>query len=458
MKILLIVYDNGSYIHNFPLGTAYIANYLKNNGHEVIIYSQDVFHWEESHLTDFLDNNYFDFVGLGFIAGYYQYKKIQKISQAVNQSKNRKHFKFILGGHGPSPEPEFFLRKTNADYVIIGEGETSFLALISGQKDNTIDGVVGLDFNNSNKRSFIKDINSLRPNWDLFPIENYVLVREYGFKRTSRVMSMVTGRGCPFHCNFCYRMDSGFRPRSNESIIDEIKFLKKNYYIDTISFLDELLMSSEKRVVSLCEDFLKNDLNIEWECSGRLNFASKKVLEIMKRAGCIFINYGIESIDDEALKNMNKHLTVEQIIKGVEETKLVGIKQGLNIIFGNIGEDKEILQRGVDFIKKYGDGCQLRTIRPVTPYPGSDLYYKAIDEGLIKDAEDFYENKHLNSDLAAVNFTKLNDNDYYEALKNGNIELINFYFDKNENRNSVIEQCKNLYDNRDINFRGFRQM
>ncbi|MDD5650744.1 MAG: radical SAM protein [Candidatus Nanoarchaeia archaeon] len=458
-KILLIVYDNGSYIHNFPLGTAYIAEYLKQHKHQVTIYNQDVFHWEESHLTNYLDNNKFDYVGLGFIAGYYQYKKIQLISKAINASKNRLNFKFILGGHGPSPEPNFFLKKLQADYIVVGEGEVPFLFLVEGRNPSDIDSLVGLDFNNNDKRdNVIKNIDDLRPNWDLFPIENYVLVREFGFKKTARVMSMVSGRGCNFRCNFCYRLDKGLRIRSNESIIDEIKYLKKTYNIDTISFLDELLMSSEKRVILLCEEFLKNNLNIQWECSGRLNYAKKEVLKLMKRAGCVFINYGIESLDDNVLKNMNKCLTVDQIIKGVEATKELDINQGLNIIFGNIGETKEILMKGVEFIKKYGDGCQLRTIRPVTPYPGSPLYYKAINEGLLKDVEDFYENKHLNSDLMSVNFTNLSDNDFYEALKEANIELIKFYYSKNNDEQSVIDQCKNLYDNKDVSFRGFRQM
>lgn len=446
MKVLLIVYDNGSYIHNFPLGTAYIANYIQEKGVAVEIYNQDVFHWDESHLTKHLDENEYDVVGVGFIAGYYQYRKLQKIAEAVNRSKNRNRFKFVLGGHGPSPEPEFFLQKLSADHVVVGEGEVSFWSLLNGNNEKVI------------RSEQIKDINDLRPNWSLFPMENYVLVREYGFKRTARVMSMISGRGCPFRCNFCYRMDNGFRPRSNESIIDEIKYLQKTYHIDTISFLDELLMSSEKRIISLCEDFIKNDLNFEWECSGRLNFASEEVLNLMKRSGCVFINYGIESIDDGALKLMNKRLTVDQIIRGVENTQKVGINQGLNIIFGNLGETKEILMRGVDFIKKYGDGCQLRTIRPVTPYPGSPLYYYALANGMLEGIEDFYENKHLNSDLMCVNFTDMTDDEYYEALKEANIELINFFFDKNENRDATIQNCINLYDNRDANFRGFRQM
>ena len=76
----------------------------------------------------------------------------------------------------------------------------------------------------------------------------------------------------------------------------------------------------------------------------------------------------------------------------------MGISPGLNFIFGNKGDNKETIKSTVDFMLKYDDFAQKRTIRPVTPYPGSPLYYDAIEMGLLdKDnpAEDFYERKHL---------------------------------------------------------------
>ena len=120
MKVLLIIYDNDSYIHHTPIGMAYMASAIKRAGHEVEIYSQDLYHWPESHLTQYLKDNRFDVVGLGFVAGYYPYRKALAISHAINQVPNRPFY--VLGGHGPSPEPEYFLRKTGADCVVIGEG------------------------------------------------------------------------------------------------------------------------------------------------------------------------------------------------------------------------------------------------------------------------------------------------------------------------------------------------
>lgn len=459
MKVLLICYDNDSYIHYFPIGLGYIASALKNNNHDVHVYNQDMYHWSEDHLTNHLDNNDYDVVAMGIIGGYYQYAKLLKISQAIRSSK-KKHI-FILGGHGPSPDPKYFIEKTTADFVVIGEGDETIVDLFNNfDTPENVKGIAYIkngQYYNTERRKLIKDIDSIPyPLWEKFPIDYYVLKREVGFTGTDRVMQMVSGRGCPYQCNFCYRMDKGFRPRSTEGIIDEIKKLKKDYYINAIEFADELLMSSVARTTEICEAFLKHDLKIKWACNGRLNFASLDLLKLMKRSGCVFINYGIESIDDGMLKTMSKNLTVKQIHEGVENTVEAEIYAGLNIIFGNIGETKEILWKGVEFIKKYGDGYQMRTIRPVTCYPGTKLFKYAIDQGLLKDTADFYENKHLNSDLITVNFTNMSDEDVYENLRLANKELISDYYSKCHK--TALQQTDDLYIHLNKTFRGFRQI
>ncbi len=461
MKILLVVYDNDSYIHWFPQGLAYIAAVLKNEGHDVHIYTQDRDHYPEEHLTHYLDHNHFDMVGVSVIAGYYQYRKLLKLSGAINRSQNRPFY--VIGGHGPSPEPEYFLQKTNADAVVIGEGEVTVLDLIEAIGDPEAPArVKGIAYRDGDvvvvneRRPLIKDIDSIPwPAYELFPIEYYRLMRKPHATNSDFVMPVLSGRGCTFQCNFCYRMDKGLRIRSNESIIEEIQFLKQRYGITYITFSDELLMSSVKRTVSLCEAFLKSELNIKWNCNGRLNFAKPEVLRLMKQAGCVRINYGIEAMDNQVLKNMRKALTTDIIIRGIEATLNVGISPGLNIIFGNIGENRETLNKGVEFLLKYNDDSEMRTIRPVTPYPGSPLYYYAIEKGLLHDCEDFYENKHVNSDLLSVNFTDLSDDEFHEALLEANTRLVRDYYQKQ--MESVIQEAVDLYRHQDVGFRGFRQ-
>lgn len=468
MRVLLVVYDNDMYCHWFPQGMAYIAAALIQARHDVEIYSQDKHHYPEEHLTAYLDENKFDVICVGVIAGYYQYRKLLKISEAISKSKNRPFY--VLGGHGPSPEPEYFLRKTQADAVVIGEGEVTIVELMDALfHRRPLYSVNGIAFRAApsapswkekiiinEKRPLIEDINSITfPAYHLFPMDYYRMLRMPHAENSDFVMPVLSGRGCTFKCNFCYRMDKGFRPRSNERIIREIKLLKRMYGITYIAFSDELLMSSSERTVSLCKDIIKAELNIKWCCNGRLNFARPEVLNLMKQAGCVFINYGIESMDDEVLKNMNKVLTTDQIVRGIEATLDAGISPGFNIIFGNIGDNRETLRKGVEFLLKYDDGSQMRTIRPVTPYPGSPLYYHAIEKGLLKDCEDFYENKHINADLLSVNFTELSDDDFHRCLYEANNRLLYKYF--KEKFYDLVEQSKKLYLEKNINFRGFRQ-
>jgi anaerobic magnesium-protoporphyrin IX monomethyl ester cyclase len=114
------------------------------------------------------------------------------------------------------------------------------------------------------------------------------------------------------------------------------------------------------------------------------------------------------------------------------------------------------LKDAVDFLLKYDDFAQMRTIRPVTPYPGSPLYYDAIDKGLIKDVADFYENKHVNSDLLAANFTELSDEEFYESLTEANTTLLTNYYDMAKQQ--AVKQVTDLYKDRQVGFRGFRQI
>ena len=474
-KILFAVYDNGSYDHIFPMGFGALAAVLKRDGHEIKVWSQDMHHWPDDYLRTYLDENKFDVVVLSVIAGYYQYKKVLELSKAINNSKQRPFF--FMGGYGPTPEPEFFLKKTGADVVCMGEGEITVCKLMESleqQKKKTgsykpglwledVPGVAWLEgkekkLKKTLRAPLIHDLDTLpQIPYELFPMEYYRLQRFPKVKPTDFVFPLMSARGCSFKCTFCYRMDPGYRVRSPENLLDEIEMLHKKWGITYIAFQDDLLMSSVEHTENVCREFLKRDLPVRWACNGRLNYCSEELLQLMKDAGCDFINYGIESMDQKVLNNMKKGLRPDIIEQGIKDTLKVGISPGLNFIFGNKGDNKETIKKAVDFLIKYDDFAQKRTIRPVTPYPGSPLYYDAIEMGsLDKDnpAEDFYERKHLNSDLICTNFTELTDDEFYECLKWANTELMKNYF--NKQRDGTLKQISKLYDEKDASFRGFR--
>jgi len=447
MKILLINREYDSFANWFPTNLAYIAASLRKQGHEVEVYDNALYHWSYDRLTNYLDNTTFDIVGFGVCGGYFEYKQAKLLTAAISRSVRRPRFRVVVGGHLFSPDPDYFLDKWDIDYVVKGEGEElgGMLAEI---------GTFPIKEKTWMQFPLIQDLDTIPfPAYDLFDLNHYVLHRFHAhMKRSDRALPMISSRGCKFNCNFCYRMDKGQRLRSPLNVVEEIRYLQKTYDINYISFADELFMASTERSMMMADAL--GPLNIRWDCMGRLNYAKPGVLKAMKRAGCTFINYGIEQFDNQALKAMNKALTEEMIVKGVENTLATGISPGLNVIWGNVGDTYESLWKSVDFLLAYDDQVQLRTIRPVTPYPGSPLYDLAVKEGLIKDIEDFYENKHTNSDLRTCDFMGLTDEEFYKALKAANIQLASNYYEQLKKR--TIKQIHNLYDNRDATFRGFR--
>jgi len=177
----------------------------------------------------------------------------------------------------------------------------------------------------------------------------------------------------------------------------------------------------------------------------------------MKKAGCSYVNYGIESLNQQVLNQMGKGLTTSQIYEGVEATLTQGLSPGLNLLWGFPTNNGQDLKEEVTFLKKYDPCHELRTIRPVTPYPGCRLFKNAIDDGLVKDgAEEFYEKLHKNSDLISVNFMDIPTPEAHRMLMEANSELIENYMGKRGKKS--LDAASKLYLLGDTKFRGFRDV
>ncbi len=441
-NVLLISYDNDSFLPLFPQNIFYLMGALQKKKHNVGVWYQDIHHQPDEFVNQLLDQEYFDVVGIGFVAGYYPYQKVKKLSKIINAHKKRKRINFVLGGHGPAGAPEFFLNKMKADTVVVGEGENAICEIAEKGKR----GIVRADSVNG-------DYPSLGC-YNSFPMDIYRLNRCPTSKRTDFCMPILSSRGCKWNCSFCYRMRSGFHEREIEAIMEEVRYLHKNFAISHFDFEDELLMASQKRTEGICNAILGLPFKIKWDCNGRLNYAKTILLQLMKKSGCEYVNYGIESLNQKILNQMGKGLTLDMIHQGVEATLKSGLSPGLNLLWGFPMNTEQDLRDEVAFLKKYDPCDELRTIRPVTPYPGCRLFEEAVKNGLVKDAEDFYEHLHVNSDLIAVNFMDIPTKEAHRMLYDANKELIVNYSNKRIERN--LRSAKSLYYDGDTSFRGFR--
>jgi len=425
---------------------------LKKNGADVTVYCQDVFHYTNDELAEFLEENEFDIIGVGFLAARFK-ETIEPLCEIINLHK--KNAWLVLGGPGSSPIPEYILQKTKADIIILGEAEKTIVELVQCKiergnlsKVKSTAYLINGEIVVNERRQPVINLDSIPfPEWSLFPMEKYTkCFKPSGATNEDITFSIITSRGCVNRCSFCYRMEKGIRLRSINNVIEEMKILNKDYGVNYFGIEDDLFIISKKRVYEFRDALKEAGLKIKFYCEARVNLFDEEIAELLKECGCKFLNFGMESSDQNVLNLMNKNTTVEQNIKAAEITRKVGIGLGLNFIWGNVGDTEESLKGNVELIKKYNTYDQIRTIKPVTPYPGSDLYYEAIRRGLLTGPEDFF-NKFKNSDLVTVNFTDIPLNKYYELLFAVNKDLIiDHYMYTTKDMDAANKLIKDFYD------------
>ena len=191
LKVLFVVYDNGSYDQVFPMGVGALAAILKKQGHEITCWHQDIHHYPDEFLTDYLDKNKFDVCILSLIAGYYQYQKMKGLSEAINRSKQRPYY--LMGGYGPTPEPEFFLKKSGCDVVCKGEGEITITKLMDAIENKkplkNVPGIAWLEngkLQETPRAPLVSNLDSLPMiPYELFPMDTYKLLRTHSHLKNS---------------------------------------------------------------------------------------------------------------------------------------------------------------------------------------------------------------------------------------------------------------------------------
>jgi anaerobic magnesium-protoporphyrin IX monomethyl ester cyclase len=465
-KVLLVIHDNYQDDNIYPLGPGYLAAMLKKNGAKVSTYCMDVFHHTNKELADYLRSNEFDLIGLGFMAPRFK-RTVEALCTLIN--KNKKEAWLVLGGTGPTPIPEYILKVTKADVVILGEAEETIVDLLYCKISNPekISDIRGLAYRTDNKivlnerRKPVMKLDTLPyPAWDLFPMEQYTTCMKFaGMKDTEKSFPVLTTRGCINKCSFCYRMEKGIRIRNPQNVIEEMKTLNRNYGITYFHFADELSIVSKKQILEFTSLLLKNRLDIKYRMDCRVALFDDDIANCLKESGCVFLNIGFESTDQHVLDLLKKNVTVEQNIRAAEIAHKYGIGIGLNFLWGLPGDSEKSLRKNAEFIKRYNMYDQIRAIRPVTPYPGASLYYEAIQRGLLKGPEDFFA-RFKNADLYMINFMGIPEQDIYQLLFEVNKDLILDYYKHTNNdmeqANWLIEQFYNLYFKKDSSFSGPR--
>ncbi len=216
----------------------------------------------------------------------------------------------------------------------------------------------------------IVDYDSLPvPAYDLLPgFRNYFINTLAGKPFTI----MYTSKGCPYRCIFCTVARTKWKKRSAPSILEELRYLKRNYDIKTVSFFDETFTIDRQRVVDIAQGVREAGLGIKWYCNTRVDLVDEELMQVMYKGGCRGISYGVESGSQEVLDNAGKDCTVNQAENAIKWAKKAGIKVYCSFIFGLPGETSETVRETLGFIK--GVLTTSAQFNVAVPYPGTELY------------------------------------------------------------------------------------
>lgn len=415
-----------------PLGLGYIASVLRNAGHSVEVMDINAFRWTPAEVEEKIKAADYDVAGIGAIVTVYGYVK-WLISRLKTHHPNKK---VMIGGSVGTSIPKIIMEKTEADIVCIGEGEVTVVELVDALCNNgDISRVNGIWFKGADgkievtkPRGAISDLDVIPlPAWDLFPMDIY-LKNPVGAPNRNKwndgggdgdvplSMNMNGTRGCPYKCVYCYHdfMGSGYRHRSPESLVKEMRILYDKYKVRYFHFIDDEFCLKKGFVFDFCKA-VKAEFggDVSWGCAGRVNLMTEDLVAAMRDAGCVLVAYGIESGSQRMLDAMKKGVTVEQGKEAVRLTKKYFGWADCSFMVGTPGENKETMQETIDFCKDVDLAPEV--IFFVTAYPGTELYGMALAQGKIGDEEEYILNLGEQGEKIRVNFTDMSDAELWAA-------------------------------------------
>jgi anaerobic magnesium-protoporphyrin IX monomethyl ester cyclase len=365
----------------FPrIGIALMAAHLKENGIKVKVF--DPTGESKKRMISLIKRFNPDIVGIpAFTSEIYDANETARLVKEVNPRVFT-----VVGGSHASALPKRTLEEFYFfDALIFGEGEETILDIAQGKSLNKILGLayrVNGQVKVNRARPLIKNLDKLpMPAWELFDLEKYRGGSlGTGFKKSGRQLEIpVEGaRGCPFNCNFCFRVCGRvIRFKSPERIIEEIERAVNKFGATSIFFVEGTFAVKKRDSEKLCDLLIETGLNekITWSTGGRVNVLDENLLRKMKKSGCDFLGYGVESGDQEMLDKMGKQTTIKQVVKSFKLCREIGINAEANFIIGHPFETEKKVLKTIRFARNLD--ADYANFAIMVPFPGTEVYEMA---------------------------------------------------------------------------------
>ena len=391
-----------------PLGLLFVAHALKRSGFSVSIL--DLCFSDNIHddIKEAVKQKSPDFIGVSLrnvdnLTFPKSVSYLPAIREIINTIKNYTDAPIVLGGSAFSLFPKKILSFMDCEWGVVGEGEEALVELLKcfnngGKNLKTVANLVRRQGN----RIYSNQVKCLQSPFDF--VLDYSLINNRSYAKYSGMANVQTKRGCKFECAYCtYPLIEGksYRLRSPEIIAEEVVLLQKKYTTSHIFFVDDVFTYPGKHASLVCEALLKKNVKVSWSCFASPYAISKKLLVLMKKAGCTHVEFGSDALSDRVLIKMRKPFTVKEVLRASSLCKEIGIKCAHYIIFGAPGENNASLKEAFATIRKL-QGDAIIAMIGIRIYPKTELERISIREGIISKKTDLlFPHFYLSRELSA---------------------------------------------------------
>ena len=370
MKILLIYpYFLETRVHTpedvraVPLGVYYVAAVLKENKYDVEILNWHNINATPHKISEVLTEKKPDVIGFSILhANRWGGIDIARIAKQIDPRMT-----IVFGGIGATFLWNHFLTHfREIDYVVIGEGEYTFLNLIKfleSNREQSIEAIKGIAFRHNGQAVRTGNAEAIGC-LDELPVP----AKYFSYQHLSLT------RGCAGNCNFC---------GSPQFWGNKVRFHSADYFVDQIErmyrkgsrffyFSDDTFTVHKQRVVDICKKIIKKELDITWTAISRVDYVSDEILYWMRKAGCIQISYGVESGSEKIREFLQKKITNAKIQHAFDLTQYYGIMARAYFIYGCPQESRQTIDKTISLIKAIKPLSVIFYILDI--FPGTRLY------------------------------------------------------------------------------------
>jgi len=281
----------------------------------------------------------------------------------------------VLGGPHPSHlHRQLLVDHPEVDFIVRGEGETTLPQLLDTLAN-------GADPARIRGLALRRDAEVIDTGWPepIASLDSLPSAAEgfeaYGVDPRTQLTYLITSRGCPAKCTFCNTPEfwgTRIRFRSVDHVLRELRFLRERFGLLYVSFRDDTFTVQKKRILELCEALREERLYFLWDCQSRVNAVDFDRLAAMRRAGCVHVQYGVESGSARMLEKIAKDIRLEQIELAAAATRSTGLVFSVYLITGVEGETEIDVQATVDLLERIRPHDAMVT--PLAVFPGTGLW------------------------------------------------------------------------------------